>query len=715
MSIGQPVSRLDGAAKVAGAARYAADTPLSDAAYAVIVPATRPKARITGLDLAAASAMPGVIGIFTHRNTPKFGEVTVPLAGETVLPLQDDRVRYEGQAVALVVADSLERATEAARLVQVFYRDEPFAADFLACLDRAEVVQEFFGIPLNRTKGDMAAAWAEADARVEGTYLTADRHHSAMEPGATLAVWQDGQLVVHDATQGVVDARNCLAQALQLDPAAIRVRSEFIGGGFGGKGWGWPYQILAAMAARELGRAVKLVLTRAQSFTAHGYQPATHQKVALSARADGTLTGMRHDTVAAGAFVGEHIEAAGWDSHPLYAWPAFSTSHRLVRLDRGGPAAMRSPFGGVGLVAVEIAMDELAYELGMDPLDLRLKNHADVDPSDGLPFSSKKLRECYDEGARRFAWSKRLMAPRSMRDGRDLVGHGMATALLRAFRFPAHARVSIHRSGRVLVETSTQDVGQGSSTILPQIAADVLGVPVESVALVLGDTVLPVAPFTGGSSATMSVGSAVQDAAAKLRDKLLKAGANGPDGYPGALAARDIEVLTADGAWAPDEGAPSAALFSFGAIFAEVRIDVDIPIPRVSRVVGVYNAGRILNPKTARSQMTGGIVWGIGQALLERSETDPGLGWFLSKNLSGYLVPVNADVPEIDVSFVEEFDQHASPLGARGIGELGAIGVGPAIANAVFHATGVRVREVPIRPEHLLGASPDASDWPATG
>jgi xanthine dehydrogenase YagR molybdenum-binding subunit len=246
-------------------------------------------------------------------------------------------------------------------------------------------------------------------------------------------------------------------------------------------------------------------------------------------------------------------------------------------------------------------------------------------------------------------------------------------------------------------------MGQGVSTVLPQIAADVLGVPVERVALTLGDTVLPVAPFTGGSSATMSVGSAVQAAAANLRDKLLEAGANGPEGYPGALAARDVEVLSADGAWSPDEGPPpSTALFSFGAIFAEVRVDVDIPIPRVSRVVGVYSAGRILNAKTARSQMTGGIIWGIGQALLERSGTDPGLGRFLSKNLSGYLVPVNADVPEIDASFVEEFDPHASPLGARGIGELGAIGVGPAIANAVFHATGVRVREVPIRPEHLL-------------
>lgn len=700
--IGQPVRRLDGQAKVTGAALYAADTPLPDAAYAVIVPATRVRAAITGFDLAAAEAQPGVIAVFTHENSPRFGEVTVPLAGEAVLPLQESRVRYEGQAVALVVADSLEDATEAARLVRVFYRDEAFEADFLGARDRAEVVPEFFGIPLNRAKGDVALAWGEADARVEATYRTSDRHHAAIEPGASLVEWRHGNLIVHDATQGVSDARTCLAQALRIDPARIRVKAGFIGGGFGGKGWGWPYQILAAMAARQLGRSVKLVLTRAQSFTAHGYQAATHQAVALSARADGTLTGIRHDTIAAGSFVGEHVEAAGWDTHPLYAWPSFSTTHRLVRLDRGTPAAMRSPFGGVGLVSVEVAMDELAEQLGMDPLALRLKNYAESDPSDGLPFSSKKLRECYALGAERFGWSDRLAAPGAMRDGEDRVGYGMSTALLRAFRFPATARVGIDRNGRVRVETGTQDVGQGVSTILPQIAAEALGVPVERIELVIGDTALPVAPFTGGSSVTMSVGSAVQDAAGKLKAQLLAAGANGPEGYAGALAVLGRETLSCDGAWAPEEEEPSAALFSFGAVFVEVRVDAAIPVPRVSRVVGVYSAGRILNPATARSQMTGGIIWGIGQALLERSEMAPGLGRFLSKNLSGYLVPVNADVPEIDASFVEEFDPDASPLGARGIGELGALGIGPAIANAVYHATGKRVRRVPIRPEDLL-------------
>jgi xanthine dehydrogenase YagR molybdenum-binding subunit len=701
--IGQAVSRRDGPAKVTGAALYAADTPAAGAVHAVIVPATRPKARITAIELDRASAAAGVLAIFTHENAPRFGHVTVVLAEDNLPPLQGDRVLYEGQPVALVVAGTPEQATEAARLVRIAYDDEPFDTDFQADPDRAEPVAEFFGLPLDTAWGDVAAAWGEADARTEAVYVTADRHHNPIEPGAILAVWQDGQLTVHDATQGVAEERDALAQALGLDPAQVRVRNDFIGGSFGAKLWGLPHQLLAAMAARQLVRPVKLVLTRAQTYTAWGYQSATRQTVALSARADGTLTGLHHDVVAAGSHIGHYIEAAGWDTPAIYATPSFKISHRRRRLDRASPSAMRSPFGGVGLVPVEIAMDELADRLGMDPLELRLRNYAEAYPADGRPFSSKRLRECYAEGARRFGWSDRPAAPRSMRDGRDLVGWGMATAVLRAFRFPATARIGIGRDGRVLVETATHDVGQGLSTILRQIAADALGVAVERVDLAIADTALPKTTFTGGSSTSMSVGSAVQAAATTLREKLIETGANGPEGYAGALARLGVERLAADGEWAPDDNEATPPIFSFGAVFAEVRVDQDIPIPRVSRVVGVYDPGRILKPQTARSQMTGGIIWGIGQALLERSEMDTRLGRFMSKNLAGTLVPVNADVGDIDVAFVEAPDPHASPLGARGIGELSAIGIGAAIANAVFHATGVRVRELPIRPEHLMG------------
>ena len=699
MSIGQPISRLDGPLKVTGRAKYTADIHVDGILYAVLVPSSVPNGTIAAIDATEAENAAGVVGVFTHLNTPKFAEVTNPPAGQTVLPLQGDRIFYEGQPVALVVGNTLEETTEAARLVRVTYRPDAFATDFLTGLGRAEA-RPLFGMPPDASVGDFDAALAGANVKVEGVYSTADRHHNTMEPSAILAVWRDDRLELYDAVQGVVDTRNTMAHVLQLDPARIRVRSEFVGGGFGCKGFLWPHEILAAMAARELSRPVRLALTRAQTFTSHGYQPASRQTVMLTARSDGTLTGIRHDSVLAGSFAGDHVEPSGWGTLALYASPAIQTTHRVVRVDRGNPTPMRAPLEGVGLVAVEIAMDELAYELGMDPLDLRLKNYAEVDPADGKPFSSKKLRECYAEGATRFGWSGRSTEPRSMRDGRDLIGYGMATALFRTFRSPAKVRIGISRAGQVLIETSTQEIGTGVYTIFPQIAADMLGIPVERVSLVLGDTDLPESPMNAGSRATLSTGSAVQDAARNLKHKLAAAGADTPAGYPAALARLGVEKLSADGEWTPGEA--THAMYSFGAIFAEVRVDEDIPVPRVRRVVGVYNAGKIINPKTARSQMTGGVIWGIGQALLEKSEMDHQHGRFMSKNLAGYLVPVNADVPAIDVSFVDDFDEKVGPLGARGIGELGAIGVGAAIANAVFHATGVRVREVPIRLEHLM-------------
>jgi len=701
--VGQSLTRVDGPQKVSGRARYTGDLHVDGALHAVIVPATRPHARIT-VDPALATASPGVVAVFTHRNMPKLADVERVFESGTVLPLQDDRIIYEGQPAALVVADTLERAIEAARRVRIGYREEAFQADFLDGLDRAEAVRTFVGEEPDNEIGDVEAAWAESDVRLEETYVTSDRHHNAMEPSATLAEWRDGDLLVHDATQGVVNTRNVLAQALQLDPARVRVTCEFLGGGFGGKSWGWPHQVLAAVAAHELGRPVKLVLTRAQSYTAHGYQPASRQAVALSAGADGRLTSIRHDSVVAGSFAGDYVEGPGLETAPLYACPSIRTTHRVVRLHRGNPVYLRTPLGGLGLVAVESAMDELAHKLGMDPLELRLKNYAEVDSGKGKPFSSKKLRECYEMGTRRFGWSQPRPAPRMRREGRDLVGHGMATAILTAYRFPAKARVSLDHSRQVLIETSTQEIGQGSYTIFAQVAADVLGMPVEHVRMALGDTLLPAAPFSVASTTTMSVGSAVHDAATKLKAMLAGFGAKTPAGYLRALRRSGAEKLSADGVWSPDDDQCPVSICSFGAIFVEVRVDEAIPIPRVSRIVAVYSAGSIINPKNARSQMIGGLTWGIGQALLERSETDGRLGRFLSKNLAGYLVPVNADVPEIDVSFVEEFDGYAGPLGARGIGELGAAGIGAAIANAVFDATGVRVREVPIRPEHLMAA-----------
>ncbi|HEX7115139.1 MAG TPA: xanthine dehydrogenase family protein molybdopterin-binding subunit [Steroidobacter sp.] len=700
MSIGAPIDRLEGVDKVTGRARYTADTPMNGVIHAVMVCSTRPHARIEKIDVEAARAAPGVLRVFTHLNTPKFGAVSGLPLGQDLLPLQDDLVLYEGQPVALVAARSLEMAMEAARLVKVVYREQPFDTDFSRNLDRGEARPIFFWECDSRV-GDVEAAWQDAEVALRQAYRTSDRHHCTMEPSATLAVWQDGKLTLFDSVQGVVDARNTIAQAMQLDPSQVRVKNDFVGGGFGCKGWVWPHQLLAAMAARELGVPVKLVLTRAQTFTSHGYQPASIQKLAISARKDGALTGIRHDSFLAGSYAGNHIEGTGIGTRSLYACPSISTTHRLVRVHRNDPTPMRAPLEGIGLVAVEIAMDELAYELGMDPLALRLKNYAEFDPTDGKPFSSKKLRECYEQGAVRFGWSRRSFKPRSMRDGRDLIGYGMATAIFAAFRQPSRARVSIDSQGVVLVETSTQEIGTGARTVLPQIAAEALGVPVERVRLVWGDTNLPSAPMTAGSVTTGSAGSAVHDGALKLKEKLVAAGAKSSADYADVVRALSVEKLSADGEFNPPAES-SKALFSFGAIFAEVRVDEQIPIPRVSRIVATYSAGRIINPKTARSQMIGGLTWGIGQALLEHSAMDHRLGRCLSKNLAGYLVPVNADVGRIDASFVEEFDSEINPVGARGIGELGAIAIGAAIANAVFHATGVRVRELPIRPEMLM-------------
>ena len=529
----------------------------------------------------------------------------------------------------------------------------------------------------------------------------------------TIAQWgADGSLLVHDSVQGIAVDRIVLATAFALNPAKVRVMNEFVGGGFGCKGFVWPHQLLAALAAREVGRPVKLVLTRAHSYTAHGYQPATEQTIALAAERDGRLTAIRHHAVCPSAISDDYMEYAAIGTRALYACPSIDTQHRAVRVNRSKPTPMRAPHEGPGLFALEFAMDELAHELRLDPLELRLRNYAEVDPTRNVPFSSKKLRECYLEGARRFGWASRNPVPRATRIGRDLVGLGMASAIMQTFRNAASARVSINRQGDVRVETGTQEIGTGLTTVLPQVAADVLGVPLEHVQLILGDTDLPQAPMTAGSTSMLSVGSAVHDAATKLKAKLLelaRGASPAPRRYGDLLADNNLATLSADGAWAPQAGnafgEPEAlSIHSYGAVFAEVRVDAELKIPRLTRAVGVYSAGRIINPKTARSQMIGGIVWGLGQALLEASEMDHKLGRYLSKNLAGYLVPVNADVPEIDVSFIDEDDAHASRIGARGIGELGATAIAPAMANALFHATGMRVRELPIRPEVLLAS-----------
>ncbi len=705
--IGKPLSRLDGKPKVTGGARYTADTSVEGLTYAVFATATIPHGRITRIDAVAAETAPGVLKVLTHLNTPKLKPIQHPPAGQSLMPLQDDRILYEGQPVALVIADTWERARQAADLVRFEYARAPFLMDFKEHLDKAVSVKGFFE-PDSKT-GDFDRAFASAPVKLKQNYHIADRHHNAMESSATIAAWRGGKLDMYDTVQGVFVARTVIAQALDLKPEYVRIRSKYLGGGYGCKGFVWPHQILAAVAAREVRRPVKLVLTRAQDYTSHGYQAATEQTVTLAAGRDGQLVALRHESVAPGSMSDNYVEYGAIASRVMYACPAIETKHRIVRVHRSVGTPMRAPQEGPSMFGLECAMDELAYELGMDPVELRLKNYAERDPTKGKPFSSKKLRECYLEGAQRFGWERRTPKPGSMRDGHDLIGWGMASGLMETYRFPAAARVTIERGGTVLIESGTQEIGTGVYTIMPQIAADVLGVAPERVRLVLGDTTLPEAGMTAGSSTTMGVGSAVHDAATKLKQKIaeMAAGPIAPNAYADLLKRRGLEKLSAEGSWKPDGEAGTGeskewSMFTFGAVFVEVRVDESLRVPRLARCVGVYSAGRIINPKTARSQMTGGMIWGLGQALLEQTELELNYGRYLAKDLANYLVPVNADVPDLEAYFVDEVDAHANPLGAKGIGELGAVGVAPAIANAIYHATGVRVRNLPITVEKLL-------------
>jgi len=700
-AIGVATNRVEGRAKVTGAARYTGDIVSEGMVHGFIIGSTIASGRVLDIDVSRAREAGGVLRVFTHLDMPRLRSLASPPAGDTHLPMQDDRVLYEGQPIAVVVAATFEQAREAARLVEVAYDRSDFLTDFAGNLSRAEH-RPLYGMPPDTQHGDPYTFMQRGDVVVGATYATADRHHVPMEPSVTMATWQGERLILRDAVQGVTLTRNTVAQALGIEPSQVEVQCEFVGGGFGCKGFIWSHQLLAAALSREIGRPLRLTLTRAQTFTAHGYQPASVQTVRLAATRDGALLATRHDSLLAGSVAGGHVEPVGWGTRSVYACDNAAVTHRVVRLNKGNPTPMRSPIEGIGMVATEIAMDELAFELGMNPLELRLRNYTDTDLAHNRPFSLKRLRECYSEGARLFGWPQTLSPPATLQDGRELVGYGMATAIFQTFRSEASARVTALQSGRIRVETGTQEIGGGTYTVLAQVAAEVLDVPVANVDVVIGDTRLPEGPISAGSRVTLSAGSAVQAAARNLLTRFGEVGRSNGESLATALQRLNLDELSADGRWQPEQES-RFSLYSFGAVYAEVGVDKDLAIPRVRRVVGVYDAGKIINPKAARGQMTGGIIWGIGQAFLEKSEMDHTLGRFLSKNLAGYLVPVNADVPDIEVQFIDGFDAEAGPLGARGIGELGGIGIGAAIANAVFHASGRRVRSLPILPEHLLG------------
>jgi xanthine dehydrogenase YagR molybdenum-binding subunit len=720
---------------VAGGARYTADIPRAGAAHASIVYSTIANGRTVAIDTAAAEKAPGVLVVLTHENMPRMNPVPwshLRPQGQTYLPLQDDRIHYAGQPMALVVAATLDQATYAGTLIKASYETHsPTVFDLrTAKEDAIEPPQRMW--PLSSSIGDADKAIADAAVKVERSYTMPDRHHNAMEPHATLAVWDDdGALTLYDSTQMVIGTRKLVSLVLGLPEEKINVVCEFLGGGFGGKSWSWPYTLLAALAAKVVHRPVRLQLTRAQMYSMAGHQAATVQTIALGADRDGRLTGIRHDSVNPTSPFDDYVEYAAMVSRHLWrASGGISTSHRVVHVNRNTPVVLRAPMEAQGHFALECAMDELAYATGVDPVELRLRNDTDIDPYSGRPFSTRALRACLTEGAARLGWNKRTPEPRSMRDGRTLVGQGVAAAIFTHWRWPGKARVTLNGDGSALVEAAAHDIGTGTYTVMAQVAADAIGLTPDRVTVRLGDTRLPESHPAIGSSTTANATAAVMLAAQAAREKAIQLALAGRDAPLAGAAAGDVTVadnrlslattklnityaellgrnglrsLAANGDYDPvEEVSGPKAIFSFSAVFAEVRVDPDLGLVRLGRVVGAYDAGRIINPKTARSQAIGGIIWGAGQALLEQSETDPALGQFINRNYSGYLVPTNADIPELDVLFVGEFDAEASPIGAKGLGELTAVSVAPAIANAVYHATGMRVRELPITLEKLL-------------
>jgi xanthine dehydrogenase YagR molybdenum-binding subunit len=537
--------------------------------------------------------------------------------------------------------------------------------------------------------GDAAKGLADAGTRIERVYSTTDRHHNQIEPHATLASWdENGTLTLFDSTQHIFGTKELVAIVLGIPPDKINVSAEFLGGGYGGKAYVWPHTLLAALAAKVLAQPVRIQLTRAQMYSMAGHQPATIQRIALGADGSGKLTGIHHESISPTSVFDNYIEYAANVTRSLWsAQGGISTGHKIVHVNRNTPTAMRSPHEALGHVALECAMDELAYTAGIDPVELRLLNDTNVDPHSGRPFSTRGMRQCLIEGAERFGWHDRTPEPRSMRDGRYLIGQGVAGAIYTHWRWPAKARVTINRDGSALVEAGMHDLGTGTYTVMRQVAAEALGLPVEKVTVRLGDTRLPESHAAIGSATMANAGAAVLLAAKAAREK----------------ATHTSEVVVAEASYDPVEEANGPkAIFSFAAVYAEVRVDEELGLVRLNRFVGAYDAGRIINPKLARSQAIGGIIWGTGQALMEQSETDPNMGRFLHRNLSGYLVPTNADIPDLDVLFVGEFDAEASPLGAKGLGELTAVSVAPAIANAVYHATGKRIRDLPITIEKLI-------------
>ncbi|KQM63357.1 xanthine dehydrogenase [Sphingomonas sp. Leaf17] len=714
--IGKPIDRIEGPKKVSGAATYAAEYQFDDMAYGVLVGARIGAGRVVNIDADSVRAIPGVIDVVTDlktflRNPQQGGQEGAPTQGVK-------EIFYQGTIIAIVLAESFEAARDAAQRLKVEYEEHEGVFDFDANSDSADKPADDM-IPAHSEQGDIDAAIAAADASVDATFVTPSQSSAAMEPHASIATWDDdGALTVYGSYQMPTSNVSQLAKSLGVSEKKVRIIAAYVGGGFGSKLGISAEAVAAAIASKQLGRPVKAVMARQQVFEATVRRSNTQQRLRLAAKADGTLTMIAHETLTSNLEGEDYFEPAGIGTHFLYAGESRRITHDIVRLNLLLSGSMRAPGEAVGMLALEGAMDELAEKLGMDPVDLRKKNDPSVDPEKDIPYSTRGLSRCLDEGAAKFGWADRPMQPGSRREGEWLIGMGMASACRANMLMQSSASVTLNPDGTATIATAMTDIGTGSYTILAQIAGELLGLPVERITVRLGDTADAPAAGSGGSWGAGSAGSAVYLACENLRGQLAKA--MGVDAE--AMTLKDgtvigdnravpIQSLVGDGIQATGEIKPGSqekqtTQAAFGAHFCEVAVNVVTGETRVRRMLGVFTAGRILNAKTARSQCLGGMTFGIGTALTEDLIHDPRNGKLVNRDLAEYHVPVNADVPQQEVIFLEERDIHTNPLHAKGIGELGISGAGAAIANAVYNATGVRVREYPITLDKLLEGLP---------
>jgi xanthine dehydrogenase YagR molybdenum-binding subunit len=711
------LDRVDGPVKVRGSATYSAEYEFDNMAHAVLITGTITRGHITDIDTKAAESVKGVLAVISHLNSPGVpGYGTAKQGGERAAMgtafrvFYDNLIYFNGQPVAMVIAETWEQANDAASLVLVRYHTEEHHTDFEKNMIKAVMpagVQRNKNSPFqDYTRGNPDVI-SGARVKIEATYTIPTQHHQPMEPHAIVAVWEAAdKLTVYDKNQGVKSTQGNLAQAFKIPRENVKVNAQFIGGAFGSGIRVWPHTVAAVLGAKKLNRPVKLVLGRELMFTSVGYRPYTVQKVAIGADPDGRLSAIVHEGIGQTSAYEEHLERTILASRAMYACPNVSTKYRLLSLDVNTPTWMRGPGDATGMFALESALDELAFALKMDPLEVRLRNYADTDPERNLPWSAKGLKECYMLGAEKFGWKEKSAEVRSRHKDGMLVGYGMASSLYGFHRHPSMAKAIMLANGTVIVQSATMDIGPGTGTAMTKIASEVLGISPKKIRFDLGDSGLPDAPGQNGSSTIPSVGSAVHSACEALKQKLSELAAAMPD--PAAVSYTDILKyhqlpkleVTAESRSGPERDQHS--MYSFGCHFVEVHVSPVTCEVRVKRVVTCADVGKIINYKTARSQSIGGVVGGIGMALMEASVMDHRFGRYVTNDFAGYHIPAHADIPQMDVLYVDKADTLANPIGSKGLGEIAIVGVAAAVANAVFHATGKRVRDLPITVEKLL-------------